>query len=329
MSMLLSRHTRRREFIAILGGAASWPFPVLAQAKVYRIGYIGTRFDAPLWQSFLDDLRKHGWEDGRNVVVEGRWVQARPGGYVELASELISLKMDVIVANGPPALKALQQATRTLPLIMAAVDYPVEMGFVKSLAEPGGNITGVSSSAGPGFISKQMELTRDALPSAKRVGILFNEANPLNYAMAAAPEILVAAKALDMEVLWLPVRTVSDVEPVLATAKQGGADAIVGIGDAVLFGVRDFIQDIAEKNRLPTIWPSREFRGLLSYGNTYRSLLTQTAGYVDRILRGANPATTPVEQPTRYELVINLKTAKALGLTIPPTLLFRADEVIE
>ena len=115
-------------------------------------------------------------------MVEGRWAEARPGGYVELASELVSLKMDVIVANGPPALKALQQATRTIPIIMAAVDYPVEMGFVKSLAEPGGNITGVSSSAGPGFISKQMELTKDAIPSAKRVGILFNEANPLNYA---------------------------------------------------------------------------------------------------------------------------------------------------
>ena len=321
---------RRREFIAILGGAAARPLPVLAQAKVYRIGYIGTRFDAPLWQSFLDDLRNHGWEDGRNVVVEGRWAEARPGGgYVELASELVSLKMDVIVGNGPPALQALQQATRTIPIIMASANYPVEMGFVKSLAEPGGNITGVASSAGPGFISKQMELTKDAIPSAKRIGILLNEANPLNSATASAPEISAAAKALGLELLWLPMRTISDVEPVLATAKQGGADAIVGIADAVLFPVRDFIHDIAEKNGLPTIWPSREWRGLLSYGNTYQSMLRQAAGYVDRILRGADPATTPVEQPTRYELVVNLKTAKALGLTIPPTLLFRADEVIE
>jgi len=320
---------RRREVIAIFGGAAAWPLPVLAQPKVYRIGYIGTRFNAPLWQSFLDDLRKHGWEDGRNVVVVGRWVEARPGGYVELASELVSLKMDVIVANGPPALQALQQATRTIPIIMAYADYPVEMGFVKSLAEPGGNITGVSSSAGPGFISKQMELTKEAIPSAKRVGILFNEANPLNQATAAAPEIFTAANALDLELLWLPIRTVSDIEPALSRARQGGADAIIGMGDGVLFGVRDFISDIAEKNGLPTIWPSREFRGLLSFGNTYRSMLAQAAGYVDRILRGADPATTPVEQPTRYELLINLKTAKALGLTIPPTLLFRADEVIE
>src|SRR5829696_7126094 len=196
-----------------------------AQTKVYRIGYIGTRFNAPLWQSFLDDLRKHGWEDGRNVVVEGRWAEARPGGYVELASELVSLKMDVIVANGPPALQALQQATRTIPIIMAFADYPVEMGFVKSLAEPGGNITGLSSSAGPGFISKQMELTKDAIPSAKRIGILFNEANPLNSATASAPEISAAAKALGLEILWLPIRSLSDIEPALATAKQGGADA--------------------------------------------------------------------------------------------------------
>jgi putative ABC transport system substrate-binding protein len=320
---------RRREFIAILGGAVAWPLPVLAQAKVYRIGYIGTRFDAPLWQSFLDDLRKHGWEDGRNVVVEGRWAEARPGGYVELASELVSLKMDVIVANGPQALQALQQATRTIPIIMASADYPVEMGFVKSLAEPGGNITGVSSSAGPGFISKQMELTKDAIPSARRVGILFNEVNRFNSATASAPEIAAAAKALGLELLWLPVRTVSDVEPALAMAKQGGADAIVGIADPVLFPVRDFIHAMAEKSGVPTIWPSREWGGLLSYGNTYRSMLRQAAGYVDRILRGADPATTPVEQPTRYELVINVRTAKALGLTIPPTLLFRADEVIE
>jgi putative ABC transport system substrate-binding protein len=188
---------RRREFIAILGGAAAaWPLPVLAQAKVYRVGYLGTRPDAPLWQSFINDLRDHGWQEGHNVRIEGRWAQLAPGGYVELASELVSLKMDVIVANAPRALQALQQATRTIPIVMAAVDYPVEMGFVKSLAEPGGNITGVASSAGPGFISKSMELTRDALPSAKRVGIHFNEANPLNYVTMAAPEISAAAKAL-------------------------------------------------------------------------------------------------------------------------------------
>ena len=155
-----------------------------------------------------------------------------------------------------------------------------------------------------------MELTKEAIPSAKRVGILFNEANPLNQATAAAPEIFTAANALDLELLWLPIRTVSDIEPALSTARQGGADAIIGIGDGVLFGVRDFIHDIAEKNGLATIWPSREFRGLLSFGNTYRSMLAQAAGYVDRILRGADPATTPVEQPTRYELLINLKRPK-------------------
>jgi putative ABC transport system substrate-binding protein len=323
---------RRREFIAAIAALLVSPQRLRAQGTPRRIGYLGTRFNAAYWQSFLDALREHGWEDGRNIIVEGRWAEARPERYVELASELVSLKMDVIVASAPPAVRAVQQATRTIPIIMTAVADPVDMGFVKSLAEPGGNITGVASTAGAGLISKLLELTKDALPSAKRVGILFNEGNPLNYITPAEPEISAAAKALDLEILWLPIRAVADLEPALATAKQRGADAIIGSGDPLLFAERAVIHDIAERNRLPTIWPTREYlsgRGLLSYGPTLEGMLRHAAVYVDRILRGAQPATTPVEQPTGYQLVINLRTGKTLGLTVPPSLLARADEVIE
>jgi len=244
----------------------------------------------------------------------------------------VSLKMDVIVAGAPPAVRALQQATRTTPIIMIAVADPVEMGFVKSLAEPGGNITGVTSVAGRNIILKLLELTKDALPSVKRVGILFNEGNPVNYITTAASQILAAAKPLGLEILWLPIRTVDDLEPALSMARQGGANAIIGSGDPLLFAEREFINDTAERNGVPTIWGPREYlsgRGLFSYGPTFRGMLRQAAGYVDRILRGGKPATMPVEQPTRYDLVLNLKTAKALGLTIPAAFLSRADEVIE
>jgi putative ABC transport system substrate-binding protein len=326
---------RRRAFVTGVAATVALLRPthhIRAQAKVYRIGFLGGRYDPALWPSFLDGLREHGWEEGLNIVIEGRWTEGRPERYIELASELVSLKMDVIVAGAPPAVRALQQATRTTPIIMIAVADPVEMGFVKSFAEPGGNITGVTSVAGRNIILKLLELTKDALPSVKRVGILFNEGNPLNYITATAPQILAAAKPLELEILWLPIRTVGDLEPAIATAKQRGADAIIGSGDPLLFAQREFINETAERNGVPTIWGPREYlsgRGLLSYGPTFRGMLRQAAVYVDRILRGAKPATMPVEQPIRYDLVLNLKTAKALGLTIPAAFLSRADEVIE
>ena len=326
---------RRRAFVTGVAATVALLRPthhIRAQAKVYRIGFLGGRFDEALWPSFLDALREHGWEEGLNIVIEARWTEGRPERYIELASELVSLKMDVIVAGAPPAVRALQQATRTIPIKMIAVADPVEMGFVKSLAEPGGNITGVTSVAGRNIILKLLELTKDALPSAKRVGILFNEGNPVNYITAAAPQILATAKPLELEILWLPIRTVGDLEPAIATAKQRGVDAIIGSGDPLLFAQREFINETAERNGVPTIWGPREYLsggGLLSYGPTLRGMLRQAAVYVDRILRGAKPATMPVEQPVRYDLILNLKRAKDLGLTIPAAFLSRADEVIE
>jgi putative tryptophan/tyrosine transport system substrate-binding protein len=303
-----------------------------AQERVRRIGFLANQFNAAIWHAFRERLQDHGWIEGQNMVFESRFAEGRSEQYIELAFELALLKVDVIVASGPPAVRAAQQATRTIPIIMTAVADPVEMGFVKSLAEPSGNITGVASTAGLGFLSKHLELARDALPFARRVGILFNEANPLNYATRSRPEILAAANALGLEVMWLPVRAAEDFAPRLTGAREQGTDAIIGIGDPLLFRHRELINESTEGNRLPVIWPTREYlagRGLLSHGPSLKALMGQTATYVDKTLRGADPAITPVEQPTRYELVLNLKTAKALGLTIPPTLLARADEVIE
>jgi putative tryptophan/tyrosine transport system substrate-binding protein len=326
---------RRREFV--VGLAASVPLlreveRAKAQTKVHRIGYLGNRQNAAIWQAFLDGLREHGWVDRHNIEVQARFAEGRAERYAELALELVSLKMDVIVASAPPAVRAVQQATRTTPIIMTAVADPVAMGFVRSLGEPGGNITGVASSAGAGLLSKHLELTKDALPSAMRVAILFNEANPLNYARASTPEIVAAAKAVDLDLLWLPVKASIDFGPAISAAAQQRADAIIGIGDPLLFSDRELVNNLAERNRIPVIWPTREYlagRGLLSYGPTLQGLMRHATVYVDKMLRGVNPAITPVEQPTRYELVLNLKTARSLGLTIPPTLLARADEVIE
>ena len=289
MNGLLSRYTRRAVITGVLGafgtGVGLPMGPAEAQARAYRIGYLATRFEAESWKSFLDALREHGWEEGRNIIVEGRWAEGRPERYVELASELATLKLDVIVASGPPALRAMQQATRTTPIVMTAVADPVEMGFVKSLAKPGGNITGVASSAGSGLFSKLLELTRDALPTSKRVGILFNEGNPLNYATAAASEISDAANRLELELVWLPLKIASDIQPALTTAKQRGTDAIIGIGDPLLYAQRDLIHDTAEKYRLPTIWAAREYlsgRGLLAYGSTLRGMLRHARSHLCR-----------------------------------------------
>ncbi len=310
------------------------PRPLNAQArdKAFRIGFLGNRVTPSMWQAFVYGLRERGWEESRNIVIESRWAEGRVERYPELAAELVALNLDVMVASAPPGVRAAQQATRTVPIIMMAVGDPVEMGLIASLSRPAGNITGVTSAAGAGLLAKLIELTKDAIPSATRSGILFNSSNPLNYATAQTPEIVDAANATGLQLVWLPVGRREDFEAAFAEAARHQADAVIGIGDPLLFAARELIHDFAEKNRIPTIWATREYlsgRGLLSHGPSFERMMGQVAVYVDKMLRGAQPATTPVEQPTGYELVVNLKTANALGLTIPPTLLARADEVIE
>jgi putative tryptophan/tyrosine transport system substrate-binding protein len=335
---------RRRDFILICSatapaaasGLTALLSPRLVNAqrrdKTYRIGFLGNRATPSMWQAFLDGLRERGWEQSRNIAIESRWADGRVERYPDLAAELVALNLDVLVASAPPGVRAAQQATRTIPIVMLAVSDPVEMGLIASLSRPGGNITGVTSAAGAGLFSKLLELTKEAIPSATRAGILFNSSNPMNYATAQKPEMLAAANATGLQLLWAPVTRREDFEAALAEAARNQADAVIGVGDPLLFAARDLIHDLAEKSRIPTIWPTREYlsgRGLLSHGPSLERMLRQVSVYVDKVLRGADPATTPVEQPTGYELVVNLKAARALGLDISPLLLARADEVIE
>jgi putative ABC transport system substrate-binding protein len=325
---------RRREFFTLLATLAC-PCAVDAQERaerVPRIGFLGNQQTPSLWKAFLDGLREYGWDEGRTILIESRWAQGKFERYPELAAELVALKVELIVAAAPPAVRAAQEATRTIPIVMTAVAYPVETGFVASLSQPGGNLTGVASNAGVGLFSKNLQLTKEALPSAKRIGVLFNRGNPLNYATVQSPELLSAAEALGVEIAWLSVERAEDFEAAFAEARRQGADAIFGIGDPLLFAERRRIHDLAEAHRLPTVWTTREYlvdRGLLSHGPSLHEMLRGPAPYVDKLLRGADPATLPVELPTRYELVVNLRTARALGLTIPAAILARADEVIE
>ena len=275
-------------------------------------------------------MQERGWEP-HQFIIEGRWSEGRVERFPELAAELVALNVDVIVAASPPAVRAAQQATRTIPIIMFAVANPVESGFIASLSRPGGNITGVSSTPGS-LPSKLLEITKEAIPSAARVGMLYNAGNPLNYAIAQHAGILAASGALGLQLVWLAVRQAGEFDAAFAEAQHQKVDAIIGIGDPLLFAERDRIHDLADKHRIPMVWTTREYqsgRGLVSYGPSLEAALRHAAGFVDRVLRGASPATMPVEQPTDYKLVLNLKAARALGLSVPPTLIARADEVIE
>jgi putative ABC transport system substrate-binding protein len=281
-------------------------------------------------QPLLDGLRERGWEPG-DFVLEARWAEGRAERFPQFAAELVALGVDVIVASTPPSVRAAQQATRTIPIIMFAVADPVQAGFIASLSHPGGNITGVSSTAA-GLFPKLAETTKEAIPSAARIGVLYNQGNPLNYATAQYPEMAATSDALGLQLVLLPVREAGDFDEAFARARQQQADAIVGVGDALLMVHKDRIHDWAERHRIPMVWPTPEYvagRGLLSYGPSLDTAFRHVASYVDRVLRGAQPATMAVEQPTDSKLVLNLKTARALGLTLPPTLIARADELIE
>lgn len=336
---------RRREFLSLICGTTVRTGVIGASGmlstrllnaqtrpKTYRIGFLGNRAEPALWAAFLDGLRERGWDQSRNIVIESRWAEGQVERFPGLAAELVSLNPDVIVASTPPGVQAAKQATRTIPIVMLAVADPVEMGLIASLSRPGGNVTGVTSAAGAGLFAKLIELTKEAIPSATRVGILFNSSNPMNYAMAQKPEILAAAKATGFQLFWLSVGRPEEFEAAFAEAARQQADAVIGVGDPLLFASRELIHDLAEQRRIPTIWATREYlsgRGLLSYGPSLERMLAQAAVYVDKVLRGAQPATMPVEQPTGYKLVVNLKAARVLGIRTSPLLVARADEVIE
>jgi putative ABC transport system substrate-binding protein len=311
------------------------PLAVEAQppTKVHRVGRLspGSPLLGPhLWEVFQQGLRELGYVEGQNLVIEYRYAEGSEERLRDLAAELVWLQVDVIVAEGAAAIRAAQHATRTIPIVMAAPRDPVGQGFVASLAHPGGNITGLSY-LGAELPGKQLELLKETVPQSTRIAVLANPAYPA-YA-SAVQNLTGAARALGLHLHVVEVRRADELDTAFAAITQAGADAAIVIPDAVLLNSQRgrVVADLAATHRLPMMYGWREWvvaGCLMSYGPNEPAIRRRLAYYVDRILKGAKPADLPVEQPTKFELVINLKTAQVLGITIPPTLLFMADEVI-
>ncbi len=324
----------RRAFISgITLGLLAAPRAGGAQqaGKVARIGYLehGSLTLNPPREAFRHQLRELGYVEGQNIVIEYRWAEGRAERLPDLAAELVSLKVDVIVAGGTPAPLAAKHATGTIPIVMAAAGDPVGSGLVASLAKPGGNVTGLSARS-PELAGKRLQLLEEVVPGLSRVVVLWNAANP--YAALVVRETEAAARMLAVQVQFLEVRGPDDFETALPAVMKGRPDALILVEDPLTFRYRMRVADFAVRNRLPATYGYKEFAeggGLLTLGPNLADMYRRAALFVDKILKGAKPADLPVEQPTKFELVLNLKTAKALGLTIPPSLLQRADQVIE
>ena len=325
----------RRTFLAGTG-TVLLATPLAAEAqqaqKVWHIGYLG-QTSQPEVQYLLDalrlGLRQRGLIENRDFVVEYRFAQGKSERLVELAGELVQARVDVIVTTTDTLGLATKQATTTIPIVMVLTGDPVESGLAASLAKPGGNVTGLSITA-PDLAGKRLQLLREAVPRLGRVAVLWNADNPVKA--REVEETQVAARSLRVGVQSVPLRG-SDpaLPPAFAVMRSERVQAAIVLGDAYMFGHRGAIAAHAMANRLPTMWEIKALidkGGLMSYGPDIVDHFRRAATYVDRILKGAKPGDLPIEQPTKFELVINLKTAQALGLTIPPTLLFRADEVI-
>jgi ABC-type uncharacterized transport system substrate-binding protein len=325
---------RRREFITLLGGAATvWPFTAHAQqpGKLPTIGYLGQSTLAVESQrvaALVQRLRELGWTEGRNVAIEYRWGEGRGERAAEIAAEFVRIKVDVIVTSGTPQVIAAKQATSLIPIVFASAGDPVGSGLVASLARPGGNVTGLSSQM-TDTAAKRLEFLREVVPSLRRLAIMVNVSNPL--AVLEMVEAQAAVATLGLEVITSEIRRAEDIVPAFE-AFNGRADALYVITDPLMNTFRIRINTLALGSRLPTMYGTREFveaGGLMSYGSNFADQFRRAAHYVDKILRGAKPGDIPVEQPTKFDLVVNLTTAKALGLTVPPSLLSVADEVIE
>ena len=302
--------------------------------KVYRIGYltVPSRESAQDGATaFQDGLRDLGWVNGQNLVIEYRFADGDVDRLAALASELVRLRVDVIAAGATPAVAAAKNATRAIPIVMFLPIDPIGSGLVDSLARPSGNITGLSASAGPQIYGKQLQLLKDAFPRISRVAVLVNRATS-PFTVTGLKEADLAARALGIRQHIVEVRDPRELDSAFAALTTFRADAIFVPADPLFFQHRTRLAELAAKSRLPAMWGIRdqaEAGGLMAYGVNLRDLSRRAATYVDKILKGAKPADLPVEQPTKFELVINLKTAKALGLTIPPTVLGRADQIIE
>lgn len=328
---------KRREFITLLGGAtATWPLAARAQqtaGRVYRVGYLGipSREQAPHFiKAFEEGLRSLGYRVGDNVAIEYRFANGELDRLPALAAELVRLGVDVIVAVSYPSIVAAMKATTTIPIVMLGGVDPVSTGLIASLARPGGNVTGLTPDAGSEILGKRFELLKEILPNLSRVGILFNPDVAFNRSRQTS--MAETARTLGLTTIPVEARGLDALEQAFAMMVRERAQAFVVQGDAVLYNNRSQIVEMALRNRLPGASLQKEYAEagfLLTYGADTRDLYRRAAGFVDKIFKGANPAELPVEQPTKYELVINLKTAKALGVDVPLSVQQRADEVIE
>jgi len=328
---------QRRSFLALLGGAAAagaWPQRLSAQqaGKVWRVGVLETispAMNAANFDALRKGLRDLGYVEGQNLVIEYRSVDGHDERFPELAAELLRLKVDVIVTRGTPAVQAAKNATATIPVVMAASGDPLGTGIIAGLSRPGANVTGLSAFTVE-LIGKRIELMREAIPGIARIAFLHNLQNPV--ARTQWEEMKSAGRFLGFEPVFVDVQKPEDMERAFDMVVAQRANALVVGNDTVTHANRRLVVELASKHRLPATYSAREFvydGGLMSYGVSYPDLYRRAATFIDKIFKGAKPADLPVEQPTRFTLVVNLKAAKAIGLTIPEIFLVRADEVIE
>jgi putative tryptophan/tyrosine transport system substrate-binding protein len=326
---IMASHIERRKFLATLGGAAvAWPLAAHAQqpAKIPRIGIID---EAPMWNAFRQGLRDLGYVEGQNIAFDYRYANGVPERLAQAAAELVRLPVDVIATFGTPPTVAAKRSTTTIPIVMIAIGDPVRAGLVQSLSHPGANITG-NTILGPAVVAKRLQLFKEAVPALSRVALLWNPDNASN--VLNVEEIQVAAPALGITFISIPLRGSHEFYSVFAAIMRERPDGLVITADPVQQLHIGQIIDFLATNRLPAMFFLREnvvAGGLMSYGASVPDLFRRGASYVHRILQGSKPADLPVEQPTKFELVINVKTAKALGLAIPESFLLRADELVE
>jgi len=327
-------------------GLLAAPLPADGQqpAKVYRIGWLGfdpaptnaTPHKCPIngnsrWQAWVEGLRERGYVEGQNLIIECRWTEGRPERAAPLAIELVSLKVDLILANGSASVLATKQATSAIPIVMVGVLSPVERGLVASLARPGGNVTGLTNSAGPQIAGKYLQLLKEAVPGISRVATLAYRANPMEPPYRFTDELHAAAQALGVTLHSIEVEGPDGLDHAFAMVAKAQADALLVRPHPFFLDARRIV-DFAAKHRLPAMYPFKEAveaGGLMAYETDQPDIFQRLGVYVDKIFKGAKPGDLPVEQPTKFDLIINLNTAKALGITIPKDVLLRADEVIQ
>jgi len=324
---------RRRDFIKVIAGlAAAWPLAARAQTpagKIYRVGILQPgKPPEPLVEALRERLKELGYREGHNIAYEYRWAEGKNERLVELAKELVDVKVDVITTLSTPAALAAKNVTKTIPIVFTGVGDPVGAGVVQSLSHPGGNVTGISTLATE-LSAKRLELLKEIVPNAAPVAMVWNDTNP--SMVLSAREAQNAADRLDLNLQSIGVHDLISFDAAFATISSSHFNALLTLVDPFTREHRQRIVDFAAQRRLPAIYESREFvdaGGLISYGPSFPALQRRAADYVSMIFKGAKPVDIPIEQPTKFELIINLKTAKELGLTIPPTVLARADELI-